>query len=103
MAWIVCLFSVNMRLACPKHTVELTISHLVSFSIFFHYLRIVNTATNSTRLPLQMSVVMSHGKEEGKDGSHHQGDQLALGEAGLALSTMRVPVSHVCHLKISEY
>ena len=52
---------------------------------------------------IQMSVVMAHGEEEGEDGSHHEGHQLCLGEARLALSTMRVPVSHVCHLKIRKY
>ena len=52
---------------------------------------------------IQMSVVVAHGEEEGEDGSHHEGHQLCLGEARLALSTMRVPVSHVCHLKIRKY
>jgi len=46
-----------------------------------------------------MSVMMAHGKEEGKDGPHHQGHQLRLGEPTLAFSsTMRVSMSHICHL-----
>ena len=63
--------------------------------------------TDSTRPALQcpkMSVVMSHGKEEGKDGPHHQGDQLSFGKASLAFSTtMRVSMSHICHLKMREF
>ena len=47
---------------------------------------------------------MAHGKEEGKDGPHHQGHQLRLGEPTLAFSsTMRVSMSHICHLKMRDF
>ena len=46
-----------------------------------------------------MSVMVAHGEEEGKDGAHHQGHQLRLGEPSLAISAVRVTVAYICHLR----
>ena len=46
-----------------------------------------------------MSVMVAHGEEEGKDGAHHQGHQLRLGEPSFAISAVRVTVAYICHLR----
>ena len=54
---------------------------------------------SSARSDVHMSVMVAHGEEEGKDGAHHQGHQLRLGEPSLAISAVRVTVAHICHLR----
>ena len=47
--------------------------------------------------------MMAHGEEERKDGPHHKGHQLRLRKASLSISSMRVTMAHICHLKIGKY
>ena len=54
---------------------------------------------SSARSDVHMSVMVAHGEEEGKDGAHHQGHQLRLGEPSLAISAVRVTVAYICHLR----
>jgi len=108
MAWIVGFFFANDTSLLLKYGLELTpntrinnfcLICLVSFSMMSFYSYEWNRFNPTACSAKQMSVVVPHGEEEGEDGSHHQGDQLCLREARFPLSAMRVPVSHICHLR----